>query len=189
MPPKNKPDDSNIESQLVNFIADVHLIQILGEQLISSEKVGILKLIKNAYDAGAKNCDIWIEKVPNMPEAPISDPEIANLSGPVITILDSGSGMDKNTIINGWLRPATRIKTSVKDQLKNERKKADLRGTRSEYERLVSTLKKEHGGRLPLGEKGVGRFATHRLGRYLNSPNKNRRRSIRMGFENRLGFI
>mgnify|MGYP001618175328 FL=1 len=37
----------------VNFVADVHLIQILGEQLIGSEKVGILELIKNAYDAGA----------------------------------------------------------------------------------------------------------------------------------------
>jgi len=75
--------------------------------------------------------------------------------------------MDENTIINGWLRPATRLKTSVKEKLKEERKEADLRGTRAEYESLVDALKKEHGGRIPLGEKGVGRFATHRLGKYL----------------------
>ena len=35
------------------------------------------------------------------------------------------------------------------------------------YEALVETLKQEHGGRIPLGEKGVGRLATHRLGRHL----------------------
>ena len=28
-------------------------------------------------------------------------------------------------------------------------------------------MKSEHGGRIPLGEKGVGRFATNRLGRKL----------------------
>ena len=153
------------EKQIVNFKADVHLIQILGEQLIGSEKVGILELIKNAYDAGAKTCDVWIEKVPGLPEATLSDPDIAQLPGPVISIIDNGRGMDEMTIKNGWLRPATRIKTSVKDQLKQERKEADARGTRAEYESLVSALKKQHGGRLPLGEKGVGRFATHRLGK------------------------
>lgn len=151
----------------VNFRADVHLIQVLGEQLIGSEKVGILELIKNAYDAGATECKIWIEKVPGLPEAELSDPQIADLDGPVITIVDNGVGMDEATIRNGWLRPATRIKTSIKERLKRERQEADRRGVRGEYEQLVRSLKKEYGGRLPLGEKGVGRFATHRLGRHL----------------------
>ena len=161
---------TNTQSQVkknVNFVADVHLIQILGEQLIGSEKVGILELIKNAYDAGAAACEVWVEKVPGMPIAELSDSTIAELPGPVITITDNGRGMDENTIINGWLRPATRLKTSVKEKLKQERIDADKRGTRSEYESLVSILKKEHDGRLPLGEKGVGRFATHRLGTNL----------------------
>lgn len=167
--PANKTtlDNKDIEELPVNFVADVHLIQILGEQLIGSEKVGILELIKNAYDAGAKSCDVWVEKVPGMPDVELSDPKIADLPGPVITITDNGRGMDKNTIINGWLRPATRLKTSVKERLKQERLEADKRGTRTEYESLVNILKKEHDGRLPLGEKGVGRFATHRLGRNL----------------------
>lgn len=154
-------------SEKVNFTADVHLIQILGEQLIGSEKVGILELIKNAYDAGAQKCDVWIEKVPGLPEAPLSDPELSDLPGPVITIIDDGRGMDKKTILQGWLRPATRIKTSVKVRLKAERAMADKRGTRAEFDGLVEELKKAHGGRLPLGEKGVGRFAAHRLGRYM----------------------
>jgi len=33
-------------------------------------------------------------------------------------------------------------------------------------------LKKEHGNRIPLGEKGVGRFATHRLGKFLEIRTK-----------------
>lgn len=163
----NDFQDHAVETYDVSLIADVHLIQILGEQLIGSEKVGILELIKNSYDAGATECHVWIEKVPGLPDVPLSDPEIANLPGPVITISDNGCGMDENTIRNGWLRPATRIKTSVKERLKLERKKADERGARSEYEILVDTLRREHGGRLPLGEKGVGRFATHRLGQHL----------------------
>lgn len=162
-----KTDSEARQTKKVSFVADVHLIQILGEQLIGSEKVGILELIKNAYDSGATECSIWIEKVPGLPQAEFSDPKIAELEGPVITIADNGSGMDENAIENGWLRPATRIKTSIKEQLRRERQEADKRGTRSEYDQLVKSLKKEHEGRLPLGEKGVGRFATHRLGRHL----------------------
>lgn len=155
------------KEKVVNFTADAHLIQILGEQLISSEKVGILELIKNAYDARASMCEVWIEKVPGMPETELSDSAISSLPGPVISICDNGIGMDENTLINGWLRPATRLKTSIKDRLKQERLEADSRGARAEYEALVDLLKKENGGRLPLGEKGVGRFATHRLGKFL----------------------
>lgn len=155
------------QSYPVNFVADVHLIQVLGEQLIGSEKVGILELVKNAYDAGATRCDIWIEKVPGLPEAPLSDPSIANLNGPVITIIDDGSGMNETVIRDGWLRPATQLKTSAKERMKAEKRRADERQTRSEYEQLINALKKEYGGRLPLGEKGVGRFATHRLGQHV----------------------
>lgn len=164
--------EAEVDSYSVNFVADVNLVKILGEQLISSEKVGILELIKNAYDANASICQVVIEKVPGLSESEPYDPEIAKLPGPVITILDDGQGMDRNIIEVGWLRPATRLKTSIKERLKRERKVADERGTRAEYESLVNAIKKEYGGRLPLGEKGVGRFATHRLGRYLQLKTK-----------------
>lgn len=172
--PTRSPNGKQPPIDPVKFVADVHIIQVLGEQLIGSEKVGVLELIKNAYDAGATICKVWIEKVPSLPNAPLSDPDIAELPGPVFTVSDDGSGMNENIIRNGWMRPATRLKTSVKEQLKKERLEADKRGTRTQYERLVKTLKKEHFGRLPLGEKGVGRFATHRLGRYLEVVTKTR---------------
>jgi hypothetical protein len=172
MSQSDKHSNSEFQQREVSFVSDVHLIQVLGEQLIGSEKVGILELIKNAYDAGASLCQVWIEKIPGLREVDLSDPVIANLPGPVITIIDNGSGMDERTITEGWLRPASRMKTSIKERLKHERIQADARGTRSEYEALVTNLKREHGGRLPLGEKGVGRFAAHRLGRYLTLQTK-----------------
>ena len=46
----------------LNFKADSHLVQVLGEQLIASERVGILELVKNAFDAGARYCKVRIEK-------------------------------------------------------------------------------------------------------------------------------
>lgn len=152
----------------VSFTADAHLIQILGEQLIASEKVGILELIKNSFDAGASTCTVTIEKVPGLPKLkPDSDAWVSEHVGPVITIADNGDGMDESVIVNGWLRPATTLKTRIKDRLREEREKARARGADAEYESLVTALKAEMGGRLPIGEKGVGRFATQRLGKEL----------------------
>lgn len=60
-----------------------------------------------------------------------------------IVVEDAGTGMDFNTVLNVWLEPGTDFRS---DQRK--------RGERTpKY------------GRLPVGEKGVGRFAAHKLGR------------------------
>jgi signal transduction histidine kinase len=152
----------------VSFQADAHLMRVLGEQLISSERVGILELIKNAYDAGASRCIVRIEKVPGLFKLkPDSDEWVGSQVGPVISVIDDGRGMDRDALLNGWLRPATTLKTQIKETLKTERERARERGTEEAFEALVLSLKKANGGRLPIGEKGVGRFATHRLGRKL----------------------
>lgn len=61
-----------------------------------------------------------------------------------IEVEDDGNGMALETIVNVWLEPANSHK-------------ADARS------KGVKTRK----GRLPVGEKGVGRFAVHRLGRKI----------------------
>lgn len=152
---------------VLNFQSDAHLVQVLGEQLIGSERVGILELIKNAYDAGSPTCRVRIEKVASLNEISKSRYEFNEFEGPVIVVEDFGKGMDRNAIENGWLRPASTLKTNIKERLKKERENAIEKGTLDTYDRLITTLKKEHKGRIPLGEKGVGRFATHRLGRHL----------------------
>ncbi|MDP4557200.1 ATP-binding protein [Halomonas meridiana] len=59
----------------------------------------------------------------------------------VIEVLDDGEGMDFETVTNIWMEPA--------HGHKGENKRKGIRTTK---------------GRLPVGEKGVGRFAAHRLG-------------------------
>lgn len=156
---------------ILNIESDVHLIKVLGEQLIGSEKVGVLELIKNAIDAQASYCKVRIENVNRLP---LKDPEYyeyPDLPGPVIVIEDDGIGMSKDVIENGWLRPASTLKTNIKERLNKERENALESGNLGSYDALLRQLKKEH-GRIPLGEKGVGRFATHRLGRYLELRTK-----------------
>jgi signal transduction histidine kinase len=151
----------------LNFTADAHLIKVLGEQLIGSEKVGILELIKNSYDAGASRCRVRIESLPSLPSVDKDEYLFPQLPGPVIIIEDDGIGMTRDVIENGWLRPASTIKTVVKENMKLAREKAAKLGKLAPYEKLISEIKRERGGRIPLGEKGVGRFAAHRLGNHL----------------------
>ena len=156
----------------LNFTSDAHLIRVLGEQLIASEKVGILELIKNAYDAHASLCSVTIENSQSLPNIPDKGYKFAQYPGPVIVIEDDGVGMDRNAIENGWLRPASTIKTNVKERLKKERQEALNRGALAEFDGILKEIKKANRGRIPLGEKGVGRFATHRLGRHLELTTK-----------------
>ncbi len=70
----------------------------------------------------------------------------------VIIVEDDGYGMDLDTILYKWLEPATGHK--------EEAKKREERTPK---------------GRLPLGEKGVGRFAAHKLGRELTLVSRARK--------------
>lgn len=70
---------------------------------------------------------------------------IQRKDGGAIEVRDSGEGMDLDTVLNVWLEPASDHKA--------------LRRARGERSPLY--------GRLPVGEKGVGRFAVQKLGRRL----------------------
>lgn len=90
-----------------------------------------------------------IELVKNGYDADASQVEVAilGLSTPESTrieVRDNGFGMSQTDIEQKWLSPAI--------DHKEQQKKAKTRSTR---------------GRLPIGEKGVGRFAVHQLGRQL----------------------
>ena len=69
---------------------------------------------------------------------------LENVSNPAIgqiIIKDSGNGMDKDTILKSWLELGTLSKARVGDE-----------------------VRKSPGGRILLGEKGIGRLAVHKLG-------------------------
>lgn len=101
------------------------LIHTIGSELISSSSVALVELVKNAYDADATKVLISVVAASDGGE-------------PSLEVLDDGTGMTSETLVETWLDIAT----------PNRR-----RATRS---RIY--------GRRVLGEKGIGRFAAGRLG-------------------------
>jgi signal transduction histidine kinase len=117
------------KSHELQFRPRARLVSILGEHLISDHAVGLIELVKNAYDADAMEVTVEVRDT--------ADPSKTRL-----LIRDNGCGMNVDDIRLRWLSPA--------EDHKEQEKRANQRT------RL---------GRLPIGEKGVGRFAVHQLGR------------------------
>jgi hypothetical protein len=74
-----------------------------------------------------------------------------NKPGAKIIISDNGSGMDLETFLKKWMNPAT----GHKEEQKKLKERTNL-------------------GRLPLGEKGVGRFAAQQIGNNLTLISKSK---------------
>ena len=112
-----------IASDHIKFAPDT--LARLGEELIPNPDQGIIELVRNSYDADASTCTV-----------DFSQAEKANS---VITIKDTGDGMDLEAIRNGWfvLGHSTKVGNA---------------NTRTRK------------GRLPVGDKGLGRLAALRMG-------------------------
>jgi signal transduction histidine kinase len=108
----------------------------LGESLVSDVVQALVELVKNAYDADATYCKVTI-RTAQTPPAGSAYPQAAGH----IIIEDDGTGMDANAITMGWLT----ISNSAKRALKAKKKTTER-------------------GRTPLGDKGLGRLGTQRLG-------------------------
>ncbi|HZU68776.1 MAG TPA: ATP-binding protein [Ktedonobacteraceae bacterium] len=110
----------------VIFRPQARLLSLLGDQMISDQAVGLIELVKNAYDATR----IEIELLG------LASPETTR-----VVIRDNGFGMTREDVMQKWLSPAI----NHKERQKKARQRTPL-------------------GRLPIGEKGVGRFAAQKLG-------------------------
>jgi C4-dicarboxylate-specific signal transduction histidine kinase len=116
-------------SQRTVFRPRARLLSLLGEQLISDQAVGLIELVKNAYDADATTVNIELSG-------------LRDIKTTRILLRDNGCGMTRDDIEQKWLSPAV----SHKERQKKSHQRTKL-------------------GRLPIGEKGVGRFAVQQLGR------------------------
>lgn len=119
------------------FKPRARLLLQLGDQLIKNENVAVLELVKNSYDADARNVVVKMEN--------LDKPHLGR-----IEIKDDGIGMDEEVISNAWLEPGSDYK---ENQYKNKQ-----------------TSKIYH--RLPIGEKGIGRFGVHKLGEKIELTTK-----------------
>jgi DNA mismatch repair ATPase MutL len=75
--------------EILHFRVSSGLKNIIGRELINDKYIAIFELVKNSYDAGAKNVTILFKEL-GTPAA-------------TITIKDDGNGMSKEDIINKWL--------------------------------------------------------------------------------------
>lgn len=123
------------EKPINAFRPRARLMLLLGDQLIRDAGIAVFELVKNAYDADARNCVVTLGSI-----------DVDNEDS-IVEIEDDGSGMDIRVVEGVWLSPGTRNRLTQRE---------GKHGTNSQRS------PKFH--RLPLGEKGVGRFAVHKLG-------------------------
>lgn len=81
------------------------LITMLGDQLIKNERIALVELIKNAYDADAE----WVK----VSFVNFNDDFTVNENSKIV-IEDNGNGMNREIIEKHWLNPATPEKTKRK---------------------------------------------------------------------------
>jgi signal transduction histidine kinase len=80
------------EQGTLAFTIETRILRELGERLVKAPEVAMVELIKNAYDADARECKIVIE------------------AGQTITVADDGRGMTLSEFTSGWMRVGTSSK-------------------------------------------------------------------------------
>ena len=103
----------------IPFNVSAKTARLIGRENVSNLEGALIELIKNTYDADAKKCVVYYES-----------------STDRLFIIDNGTGMNKDVIINNWMT------------IGNSSKKESV-FTKS--------------GRVNTGEKGIGRFALDRI--------------------------
>lgn len=83
---------------MAKFTVDTHLFRELGELLVGRDSTALVELIKNSYDADAKEVTVYGEN-------------LGKANGRIL-ITDDGIGMTDETFKSGFLRIASRIKES-----------------------------------------------------------------------------
>lgn len=122
----------------ISFNVSARTAKLIGQENFSNVDGAIIELVKNTYDADAKNCiivfdirtDISIDNEGN-------ESKKINKEYSSIYIMDNGSGMTNKVISEQWMTIGT-------------------------DDKLYKF--KSDGGRIKTGAKGIGRFALNRLG-------------------------
>lgn len=123
-----------------HFDISAAVVRQLGDELVSDEVTAIVELVKNAYDADADYAHVVV----NTFDPPIGNKGKFPRAVGYVTVEDDGMGMDRADIERGWLM-------------------ISLSGKRVMKAAGVKTPK----GRTPLGDKGLGRLSTQKLGHNL----------------------
>lgn len=131
-----------------------HVVVQLGEELVTDVEQALLELAKNAYDADSETCEIVIDPdwilTTNHPAYEMlfgERPESQRIDEVVgrVQVIDQGDGLSEAAVRDGWLRISASLKRPG----------------------LGSTKAKTAKGRTLVGDKGLGRLATMKIGTVL----------------------
>jgi signal transduction histidine kinase len=130
------------DKQSVRFVADAAIIPRLGRELVAKQETALAELVKNAYDADATKVNVELLNAKN---------------NATLRIEDNGHGMNRDQLIQGFMRLASDAKVRVPYSPK--------------YKRLRA------------GRKGIGRFAADRLGERLILVTQTRSSNVALKLE------
>jgi signal transduction histidine kinase len=119
-------------AETFEFKVSSGLKDIIGKDLITDDYVAVFELVKNSYDAKAKNV-------------------VLTFDDDRIVIADNGDGMSEAEIRNKWLFVAYSAKKTEIQRSKSEKKQQGNANQKRYY----------------AGAKGIGRFSSDRLGKFL----------------------
>lgn len=111
----------------IRFTVDAGVIDRLGNELVARQETAVSELVKNSYDADAIEVSLTFIN--------------STIIGGRLIISDDGEGMNRDQLINGFMR------ISSTDKIQNP------------YSQIYH--------RKRAGQKGIGRFAVQRLGNKL----------------------
>ncbi|XOB40884.1 MAG: ATP-binding protein [Candidatus Nealsonbacteria bacterium] len=129
------------------FESSGRLVIILGRESISNPNIALLEVIKNSYDADAKEVDLTFKNLTK----PLHENEVI--------IADDGNGMTEENIKQYWMKPATDNKLHDPFTKKYKRRKIGEKGI---ARFALSTLAKE----ITLTTKPAGKLKGYQL--YIN---------------------
>ena len=110
-------------SETLSFKPYARLLTMLGDQLITNERVALVEIIKNAYDADADWVKVTFSRFDkNYQFSPQSK----------IIIEDDGVGMTKQILTEHWVSPATPVK-----KIGKENKDATAKGRKIQGEKGI----------------------------------------------------
>lgn len=122
----------------IPFKVSARTAKLIGLENFSNEEGAIIELVKNTYDADAKNCILVFDiKYVTSVNENHEEVKLFNSAESRIFVIDNGAGMTDSVISNQWMTIGT------DDKL---------------YQHLSEN------GRVKTGAKGIGRFALNRLG-------------------------